>query len=114
MLVNKYWIDIYPKSKAHFLAEDTSDHYPGLIIFYKLQHLGPKPFKYFDMWSTDLDFLKVIAATWKQRTQGSRMHQITLKLQKLQQPLKKPNREHFSEIQIKFNTAKENLSTLRL
>ncbi|KAJ8423110.1 hypothetical protein Cgig2_004478 [Carnegiea gigantea] len=90
------------KNKIHLL---------GLL---ETKNLGPKPFKYFDMWSTDPDFLKVITATWKQRTQGSRMHQITLKLQKLQQPLKKLNRQHFSEIQIKFTIAKENLSTLRL
>lgn len=113
VLANQAWLDVYPNSEAHFLAEDTSDHSPGLVIFYTLQHLGPKPFKYFDMWSTDPIFQEVVTSNWKKRTKGNSMQQIALKLKRLQKP-RKLNREKFSEVQVQFATAKENLSNIRL
>jgi len=100
---------MYPNSEVHFLAEGTSNHSLGLVIFYQLQHLGPKPFKYFDMRSTDPKFLEVVALNWKKKTHVSLSKEIAQKLQRLRRPLRKLNKEKFSDVQLKYNLAKEKL-----
>jgi len=74
VLVSSLWLDTFLNSEAHFLAEDISDHSHGLVIFFKLQHLGPKPFKHFDMWRTAEQFLDIVQSIWKKHANGTRLH----------------------------------------
>ncbi|KAJ8430524.1 hypothetical protein Cgig2_012923 [Carnegiea gigantea] len=58
-------------------------------------------------------FLDVVKTVWKQKAKGTRMQKMSKKLQWLQRPLRKLNKDHFSEVQTQFATAKENLSYIR-
>ncbi|KAJ8437838.1 hypothetical protein Cgig2_000392 [Carnegiea gigantea] len=55
------WLEKFPSAETLFLASDLSDHYPALVKFFEANKYGPKPFKFFDMWSTDASFLHVVA-----------------------------------------------------
>ena len=60
VLVNTEWLDVFTEGEATFLPHGVSDHLLVVISFYLEFQMGPKPFRYFYMWSLHSKFLKSI------------------------------------------------------
>ncbi|XP_043700239.1 uncharacterized protein LOC122650948 [Telopea speciosissima] len=64
VLVNEEWLSSFPSSHASFASPDISDHSPISLAIQPSTSFGPKPFKYFDMWSSHLSFLATVQEAW--------------------------------------------------
>ncbi|XP_042482908.1 uncharacterized protein LOC122063269 [Macadamia integrifolia] len=63
-LVNEAWPTHYPASFATFDAPTISDHCPISLHAYPSSSFGPKPFKFFDMWTLHLNFSSIVYDAW--------------------------------------------------
>lgn len=59
VLTNQEWLNVFLESGAHFLLENISDHSPAVVKFFNMK-LGPRPFKYSNMWSTADNFIETV------------------------------------------------------
>lgn len=73
-----------------------------------------KPFKYFNMWSQDDDFLNIGKESWMKPVKGCYMHQLVEKLRRLRPLLRGLNRKKFSGISEKVMSYEEELKSIRL
>lgn len=74
-----------------------SDHAP---IVLQLNHNGsqsPKPFRFFNMWTSHNSFLKTVEEAWKIRVIGNPMYQVTQKLKAVKAALKAWNLQVFGK-----------------
>ena len=101
-MANGQWVAELPNLEVIFHPSDTSDHYPGVLRFFEMQEQGRKTFRFFDMWSTDPQFLQIISEIWNIPVQGTPMFTIFKKLELLQLPLRKLNKEAFRDVQVKY------------
>ncbi|XP_010666661.1 uncharacterized protein LOC104883796 [Beta vulgaris subsp. vulgaris] len=98
-MVNESWLDVYPSAMAHFMPEGIFDHTPIVINVYPSIEPGKQPFIYYTMWSRDEKFERIVAECWATQVSGSKMYQVTSRLKKIKQGLKKLNAEGFSDLQ---------------
>ncbi|KAJ8439702.1 hypothetical protein Cgig2_009526 [Carnegiea gigantea] len=111
-MANGQWLAKLPNSKVIFHPDDTSDHYPGVLRFFEMQEQGRKTFRFFDMWTTDPQFLQIVSETWNIPVQGTPMFTISKKLELLQLPLRKLNKEVFRDVQVKYAAARNALNDI--
>ncbi|KAJ8430576.1 hypothetical protein Cgig2_019148 [Carnegiea gigantea] len=71
----------------------TIDHYLGVLSFFEIHEQGRKAFSFFDMWATDPQFPQIVRDVWSTSIQGTKMFAISKKLELLQHPLRKLNKE---------------------
>ncbi|GFY96156.1 hypothetical protein Acr_11g0004620 [Actinidia rufa] len=70
---------------------------------------GPRPFKFFNMWTKYEDFLNVVDSSWSMQVEGTAMFKLCRKLKVLKGPLKALNKMHFSHISARAAAAEEDL-----
>ena len=80
-MANSQWLTEFPNSEVIFHRDDTSEHYPGLLKFFEMQHVGSKAFRFFDMWTTDPHFMVIVQDIWNQPIQGTKMYYVSKKLE---------------------------------
>ncbi|CAI9095384.1 OLC1v1031323C1 [Oldenlandia corymbosa var. corymbosa] len=90
-----------------------SDHSPILVQLDSGKVRKPVPFKFFNMWCLDEDFLRIVEKGWKQEGQGAKMYQVVRKLKRLKTDLKQLNRTKFADIQLKVDQLRERLLQLQ-
>lgn len=59
------------------MNEGEFDHSPGLITVYPRQTSGKKPFKYFTMWKSSLQFGEIIKRHQSEDMRGTKMYVIS-------------------------------------
>jgi len=57
VLANVAWMGLYSNTQVEFLEAGVSDHSASVIFAGKLKSSGPRPFKYFNYWSENENFL---------------------------------------------------------
>ncbi|KAJ8424639.1 LOW QUALITY PROTEIN: hypothetical protein Cgig2_000211 [Carnegiea gigantea] len=82
VLTNQERLNVFLESEAHFLPENISDHSPAAVKFFNMK-LGPRPFKYFNMWSIADNFIEIVQKQWDDRVDGTKMFQLTRRLKKV-------------------------------
>ncbi|KAL2904668.1 LINE-1 reverse transcriptase-like protein [Bienertia sinuspersici] len=109
IMANDQWVNLFSTEQAVFLPAGISDHSPGVLMGNNTVGKGIKPFKYFNMWSTALDYKERIKRGWNQEYQGCLMFQLRQKLKAIKQELKELNRLQFSNIHLETEDAHNSL-----
>ncbi|KAE8724823.1 hypothetical protein F3Y22_tig00009840pilonHSYRG00015 [Hibiscus syriacus] len=115
ILVNPEWLTAHPDSFAEFKAQGASDHCLGMI-WTQNDALArrPKPFKFFNCWTSNVGFMGVVKLSWLEQCAGNPMQRLFSKLKRLKPRLKELNKEHFSDISSKVLNKRAELERIQL
>ncbi|GFZ07066.1 hypothetical protein Acr_19g0000030 [Actinidia rufa] len=109
-MVNVKWGQEGLLAQVNFgLPGKFSDHSPCVITLFGDNDQGPRPFKFFNMWTKHEDFLNVVDSSWSMQVEGTAMFKLCRKLKVLKGPLKALNKMHFSHISARAAAAEEDL-----
>ncbi|XP_077215839.1 uncharacterized protein LOC143850475 [Tasmannia lanceolata] len=97
-LVNDLWLHHFPLPFAEFLPPGISDHCPISISIEPHQSLGPKPFKFMNMWLEDQSIYPIVERAWSIKVKGNPMYQLCQKLKEVKAHLKEWNKDTFGWI----------------
>ncbi|KAL2943499.1 putative glucan endo-1 3-beta-glucosidase eglC [Bienertia sinuspersici] len=86
-LCNGGWCDMVPTAETLFLPENDFDHTPMVIRSFHPQP-GRKPFRFFNYWCTNPNFLDTVMQVWGKQVHGYFMFQVMQKLKWLKVELK--------------------------
>ncbi|KAL2922586.1 Mucin-20 [Bienertia sinuspersici] len=78
-LCNGGWCDMFPTAETLFLPENDFDHTPMVIRIFPPQP-GRKPFRFFNYWCTNPNFLDTVMQVWEKPVHGYFMFQVMQKL----------------------------------
>jgi len=109
VLVNEKWNMTFPLSEARFLPSGMSDHSPMVVKVARNDQNIKKPFRLFDMWMDQEEFMPMVKKVWDQNSGGCPMYQLCCKFRKLKQELKLFNKTHFSNISNRVKDAKDEM-----
>ncbi|KAL2897505.1 hypothetical protein RDABS01_039288 [Bienertia sinuspersici] len=99
VLENEAWIDKYDTGNAVFLTEGCSDHCPMVIRMDQGVGKGRKPFKYYKMWQSTVDYTERIRNAWNTKIKGTTIFAVTQKLKQVKNSLKELNNTGYFSIQ---------------
>lgn len=66
-------------------------------------------FKYYNMWSSHNQFIKIVEDVWQKQIKGCKMFQIVKKMKMLKKDMKNLHSQHFSKIMEEVDNLRENL-----
>ncbi|XP_039019820.1 uncharacterized protein LOC120151429 [Hibiscus syriacus] len=99
VLINPQWLFEFTDSAMEFKAQGVSDHCPGVIWTQKKAQVHkPKSFKFFNCWTANENFLRVVKDSWQEQYGGNTMQLLFNKLKRLKPLLKELNSSYFSDI----------------
>ena len=90
-----------------------SYHCPILVTINEGRRNGRRPFRFFDYWMNNRSFKDILNNSWLQDCQGTRMHQVYIKLKLLRPHLKALNLKQYSKITERVMQAKAELSAIQ-
>lgn len=96
VLANDGWFTNSFHSHVEDLHRTNSDHCPKLHKLSNPHILGPKPFRFQNIWTSHGDFLNVVQSAWGSLVSGSPMTKFALKLRILKNELKAWNNNTFN------------------
>ncbi|XP_074300186.1 uncharacterized protein LOC141631410 [Silene latifolia] len=96
---NEEWQQEFGEYIAHFHPEGLFDHCPCTIVDRKVDVIGRRSFKYFNMWGMSELFQECVVKVWHRRYAGTKMFQLIKKLKSLKPVLKQLNKSCFSDIE---------------
>ncbi|KAK7275607.1 hypothetical protein RIF29_16726 [Crotalaria pallida] len=109
VLINDRWMNCWPDVVSTFLHGGVSDHSPA-IISWSQNNVKRKPsFMFFNMLSTDPDFIYLIEQSWGIEVQGCAMYRFMRRLKGHHGPLKTLNDSNFRDIDKKEVICRYNL-----
>ncbi|GMJ15706.1 hypothetical protein HRI_005239800 [Hibiscus trionum] len=114
VLTNLQWYDSFPHAQVEFAAPGGSDHSPSFIWTDRPIISPPKPFRFFNFWSSHPQFLGIVAASWGDAVDGNPMKRLFLKLKRLKSSLKQFNTEVFGEIAERVRRKRKELEDAQL
>lgn len=97
VFVDIEWLEYFKNLKLWGLNRSVSDHCP-LLISCENCDWGPKPFRSLDVWFSNPSFKKLVEKEWK----GFVNLPLYAKLKKVNDPIKKWNKETFGDIDRKI------------
>uniref|UniRef100_A0A2N9J3H3 Reverse transcriptase domain-containing protein n=1 Tax=Fagus sylvatica TaxID=28930 RepID=A0A2N9J3H3_FAGSY len=109
VLVNHQWLHLFPQCIVHFLPPGVSDHSMAYISIGERQDFGPKPFKFFNIWTEHNDFLTWIEDAWSADVTGSHMFRLYSRLKAVKAKLKRVNKDLYGCISQKVLIARQKL-----
>ncbi|XP_074299262.1 uncharacterized protein LOC141630325 [Silene latifolia] len=115
VLINSEWSQKMPSMYAHFLPEGTFDHTPCIIKSSDQSDSFKRPFKYYNMWGKEKNFIPKLTAWWTVHCQGTKMFQVVRKLKNLKVHLRQFNKDHFALIlKMQLFVALRNLEAIQI
>ncbi|XP_039032312.1 uncharacterized protein LOC120167325 [Hibiscus syriacus] len=115
ILVNPGWLSVFPDSFAEFKAQGVSDHCLGVIWTQKgVLARRPKPFKFFNYWTTSANFLNIVKVSWLEHCEGNPLQRLFTKMKRLKPNLKNLNKEQFSDISKRVLSKRADLEIIQL
>ncbi|XP_057953975.1 uncharacterized protein LOC131148271 [Malania oleifera] len=114
VVVNQCWLGIGWNSHAVFQFPGIlSDHSVCLVNLFADQDLDALPFKFFNMWSTYSDFMRIVKDVWENEFVGKLQYCFYKKLQILKKPLRLLNSSNFSYISSRAKIATSEVKDLK-
>ncbi|CAH9101516.1 unnamed protein product [Cuscuta epithymum] len=98
VLFNKQFLDIFDTIKVSILNSSQSDHSPILTQCSNTGLIGPKAFRFQNMWVKHDSFMGFVQEKWAAIQTGGGMRGLVNKLQALKKELKVWNKEIFGNI----------------
>ncbi|XP_062085581.1 uncharacterized protein LOC133791679 [Humulus lupulus] len=114
IFINEAWFDLYPHAEAVVNWELFSDHCFCVIKSGATVNCGVKPFRFFNMWTDHEKFTELVLQSWCKLCKGSGLERIVQKLGRLEQVLRKFNKNVVGDVVQNYNTAKENYQNAQL
>ncbi|XP_077228479.1 uncharacterized protein LOC143861436 [Tasmannia lanceolata] len=108
-LVNEEWLHSCPNSFTEFFPPGISDHSPFIVSCFNHQSLGPRPFKFMDMWLADKSLYPIVERAWNHKVKGNPMFSFIQKLKVVKNQIKEWNREVFGRIDIQVPIIRKSL-----
>jgi hypothetical protein len=109
VLANKYWMSVFGRTIVEFKSSGISDHSPTIISAGLMQSFGPKPFRFYSLWTEHKGFLDWIKEGWNIQVDGVKMYKLYEKLRYVKVVLKQQNITCFGNLKQKVTQAKDNL-----
>lgn len=106
---NQEWFSRKKNVICNIINNSVSDHCGLLLDFQNSKRCKKVPFKFFNMWSTLPNFLRIIERVWNLQIKGSNMYRIYHKLKLLQAELKTFNKKYFDQIAVKVSVCRDEL-----
>jgi len=75
-------------ASSEILPASTSDHKPISLSLSPKENLGPIPFRFSPLWTSQKGFLELVAHSWKKNVSGSPLFIWEEKLRRLKEDLK--------------------------
>lgn len=97
-VANESWCDMFDKVSANFLPEGTLDHSPVVLKHFDIL-VERKPFRFFNMWCSALNFQDLVKDAWNKPIQGCAMFRVCQRLKGLKHVFKELNKKGFNDIQ---------------
>jgi hypothetical protein len=98
VLVNEGWLCRFSKTYVDFPPGGISNHSPAIITVGSLVSFGPKPFKFFNYWLENRDFMDWLASCWNQEFRRVPMYRLCMKLKAFKAVLKRKNISCYGDI----------------
>ncbi|XP_038997366.1 uncharacterized protein LOC120122261 [Hibiscus syriacus] len=115
VLVNSHWVSSFQNSFVEFLAPGPSDHCMTIGWLNKDSHANrPKPFKFFNFWTKNPNFLTEVQNSWQHPMKGNPMLSLFLKLKSLKTCLRNLNKDCYSNISNRVKQKKTELEQIQL
>ncbi|KAF8394791.1 hypothetical protein HHK36_018727 [Tetracentron sinense] len=108
-MINIHWLQVFNASQASFLPPGLSDHSPIVITFCNGNPRGPRPFRFFNHWSSHHDFSRVVQEAWQIRVRGCPMFRLVEKLRNVKRALKTWSKTTLGDLASQINSIKEEL-----
>ncbi|KAK1282069.1 hypothetical protein QJS10_CPB22g00883 [Acorus calamus] len=90
---NATWINQFPTTTVEVLPRSFSDHAPLLLTTEVSPPMGRKPFRFERFWFAYPDLYDIVTYNWRIWSQASPMGRLHNKLRRLQEPLRRWNRQ---------------------
>ncbi|XP_048494363.1 uncharacterized protein LOC125494694 [Beta vulgaris subsp. vulgaris] len=111
---NDAWLNAFPNATISFLPEGCSDHTPYVINLDSLINPRPKTYRFFNMWTEDVEFMDKVQGVWSMDVSEIKMYQMIKKLRSLKRVLKELNRKNFSDVDCAADNAYRKLLELQV
>ncbi|XP_077219708.1 uncharacterized protein LOC143853894 [Tasmannia lanceolata] len=98
VLVNDQWITQNSSSFADFLPHNISDHCKITVSLFPHPSLGPKPFKFMNMWLADTSLYPIVEMAWQTKVRGNPMYVLTQKLKEVRNKIRQWHKDVFGRI----------------
>lgn len=72
-MVNMVWISQFLLSKEEFHLPGISDHSPSIVYVFENRIHGPPPFKFFNYFTEEPDFMELVRHAWNSPVRGNPM-----------------------------------------
>nr|XP_016468656.1 PREDICTED: uncharacterized protein LOC107791160 [Nicotiana tabacum] len=109
VLVNTEWMTDLHVSEVHFMSEGIYDHCPAIINWEGGSTGHKRQFRYFNMWSLIPEFKPRVQEVWKKELKATKMYKLVGKLNRTKSVLQRLNKERFSDVEGKAETAMASL-----
>ncbi|XP_018826667.2 uncharacterized protein LOC108995543 [Juglans regia] len=109
ILVNTAFMLRFGDGQMIYLSRTSSDHCPMVAQLNSIRRSGAWLFRFQRMWCTHENSLNVVREYWLQEVPCCPMIQMSIKLKKLKQVLKKWNREVFGKVESKIKMVEAEL-----
>ncbi|PKI53937.1 hypothetical protein CRG98_025639 [Punica granatum] len=113
VLINEKWVQSELPSTVEFLSPGISDHCPAMLKFGEKENAGPKPFKFFHLWTEHPDYMALIGGVWSKTQQGTPMAVLYKKLRDLKMHLREFNRIKFGNVHTQVTVLQHELAQVQ-
>lgn len=109
-LIDQEFMDMWDSVVANLLLRNCSDHSPLIAKCLQNNFSGPRPFRFWNMWTDHENFKVVVNSSWKQPVFSSSAIQ---KLKRLKPILKDWNRYVFGNVSLEIATLQKKLTDIQ-
>ncbi|GKU98349.1 hypothetical protein SLEP1_g11364 [Rubroshorea leprosula] len=99
VMANTTWVSAFPNTSVVFLNPQSSDHSPSLVSVDVLMNEKPRPFRFFNAWSKDENFLDMVREAWSVDIQGCPMFVVLQKLKLVKQKMKQLHKNRYGNLE---------------
>ncbi|GLT50971.1 hypothetical protein SLA2020_244230 [Shorea laevis] len=113
VMANSTWVSAFPNTSVVFLNPQSSDHSPSLVTVDVLLNDKPRPFRFYNAWSKDENFLDLVRETWSLDIQGCPMFVVVQKLKLVKQKLKQLHKNRYGNLEGRIKDMAAELQTVQ-
>lgn len=88
VMVNEEWLCQFGRTLVDFPPRGVSDHSFAIISVGSMVSLGPKPFKFYNFWFENNNFMDWLSSCWSKEVHGVPMYRLCKKLKVFKAVLK--------------------------
>ena len=103
------WVTLFPSARVHHLDCRWSDHKPIWVGTEKMVTSFRKPFRFEEVWSSELGCAETIEASWRKPKTGVPMYSVWEKIHECRRGLRKWSKQSFGSIKQQIREREDQL-----